>query len=163
MKALPAAPGPAVSVEPVGPTPAKDLAELQSRLAAVAEKSPRDHALLSQIEILSFTGDAAKVAVQADGGGGYLVTNPDPVRTLLSRAAARPVRVTLETRETPGVAPPPKRVSIDDAEVRADPLVRRVAELFDASIVAVTKRGAPATGEGDAASSSDAVPIEPSE
>ncbi|MEY3143504.1 MAG: polymerase gamma/tau subunit [Planctomycetota bacterium] len=135
---------------------ARDLAELISRLADVAEKSPRDHALTSQIEVLSFTGDAARVAVRADGGGRYLVTNPDPVRTLLSRAAGRPVRVTLEARETPGVAPPPRSPSVDDAEVRADPLVRRAAELFDASIVSVTRRSAPVEQDPDAASPSSA-------
>jgi hypothetical protein len=134
--------------------PAKDLTELLARLADIAEKSPRDHALSSQIEVLSFTGDAAKVAVRADGSGRYLVTNPDPVRTLLSRAAGRPLRITLEARETPGVAPPPRAASADDAEVRADPLVRRAAELFDASIVAVTRRGAPAETEPNPSSSS---------
>ena len=150
-KALPA---PASTANAAAPAPVRDLAELVARLAAIAEKSPRDHALLSQIEVLSFTGDAAKVAVQSDGGGGYLVTNPDPVRTLLSRAVGRPVRVTLEARETPGVPPPPKRMTVDDAEVRADPLVRRAAELFDASIVAVTRRGASAPVEGGMASPS---------
>ena len=154
-KALPAA-VPATGREPAkdhakepANEPAKDLADLLTRLGDIAEKSPRDHALASQIEVLSFTGDAARVAVRADGGGRYLVTNPDPVRTLLSRAAGRPVRVALEARETPGVAPPPRSASIDDAEVRADPLVRRAAELFDASIVAVTRRNAPAAAEGD--------------
>jgi DNA polymerase-3 subunit gamma/tau len=151
MKSPPAAPAP---VEPAAVAPAKDLAELQSRLAAVAGRSPRDHALLSQIEVLSFSGDAAKVSVAADGGGGYLVTNPDPVRTLLSRAAGRPVRVTLEARETPGLPPPPKRMAVDDAEVRADPLVRRAAELFDASVVAVTKRNAASGGGADTAGAS---------
>ena len=135
---------------------ARDLADLLSRLADIAEKSPRDHALSSQIEVLSFAGDAARVAVRADGGGRYLVTNPDPVRTLVSRAAGRPVRVTLEARETPGVAPPPRSLSADDAEVRADPLVRRAAELFDASIVSVTRRSAPVEQDADAASPSGA-------
>ena len=135
---------------------ARDLADLLSRLADIAEKSPRDHALSSQIEVLSFAGDAARVAVRADGGGRYLVTNPDPVRTLVSRAAGRPVRVTLEARETPGVAPPPRSLSADDAEVRADPLVRRAAELFDASIVSVTRRSAPVEQDADAAAPSGA-------
>jgi hypothetical protein len=143
--------------------PAKDLADLLSRLADIAEKSPRDHALSSQIEVLSFAGDAARVAVRADGGGRYLVTNPDPVRTLVSRAAGRPVRVTLEARETPGVAPPPRSLSADDAEVRADPLVRRAAELFDASIVSVMRRGAPVEQDADEASPSGAEGDEPAE
>jgi DNA polymerase III gamma/tau subunit len=108
-----AAAAPKPSADSAAPAPAKDLAELLARLAVVAEKSPRDHALLSQIEVISFTGDAAKVAVRSDGGGGYLVTNPDPVRTLLSRAAGRPVRVALEARETPGVPPPAKRTTVD--------------------------------------------------
>ena len=143
--------------------PAKDLADLLSRLADIAEKSPRDHALSSQIEVLSFAGDAARVAVRADGGGRYLVTNPDPVRTLVSRAAGRPVRVTLEARETPGVAPPPRSLSADDAEVRADPLVRRAAELFDASIVSVMRRGAPVEQGADDASPSNAGDDDPAE
>jgi hypothetical protein len=141
---------PAPAADSAAPLAAKDLVELMARLAQVAERNPRDHALLSQIEVLSFTGDAAKVAVRSEGGGGYLVTNPDPVRMLLSRAAGRPVRVALEARETPGVPPPAKRTTVDDAEVRADPLVRRAAELFDASIVAVTRRGAPTQADGDA-------------
>ena len=66
------------------------------------------------------------------------------------------MRVTLEARETPGVAPPPRSLSADDAEVRADPLVRRAAELFDASIVSVTRRSAPVEQDADAASPSGA-------
>lgn len=115
--------------------------ELRKRLSVIAAKNPKDQMLVEQIEIVEFTGDAARVAVRADDGPGrYLATNPDPIRTLVSRAAGRPVRLTLDKRETAGAAPRPKVILPDDPSVRADPLVRRAAELLDASIVAVTPR-----------------------
>ncbi len=120
---------------------AGDLVELRKRLLAVAALNPKDQALLEQIEIVEFTGDAVRVAVRADDGPGrYLATNPDPIRTLVSRAAGRPLRLTLDRRETPGAAPRPKMILPDDPSVRNDPIVRRAAELLDASIVAVTPR-----------------------
>jgi len=107
----------------------------------MAARSPKDQALISQIEVVEFTGEAAKVAVRADDGTGrYLATNPDPIRTVISRAAGRPVRMTLEVRGGETRVAIPKATAIDDPSVRADPLVRRAAELLDATIVAITPR-----------------------
>ena len=132
---------PAPSQTPAALQPTTDIAELRRRLTAIAAKNPKDQALVEQIEIVEFTGDSARVAVRADDGPGkYLATNPDPIRTLVSRAAGRPVRLTLDKRESAGAIPRPKAIMPDDPSIRADPLVRRAAELLDASIVAVTPR-----------------------
>ncbi len=134
-------PSPTASQVPAAPQPTADIAELRRRLTAIAAKNPKDQALVEQIEIVEFTGDSARVAVRADDGPGkYLATNPDPIRTLVSRAAGRPVRLTLDKRESAGAIPRPKAIMPDDPSIRADPLVRRAAELLDASIVAVTPR-----------------------
>ena len=134
-------PSPTASQVPAAPQPTADIAELRRRLIAIAAKNPKDQALVEQIEIVEFTGDSARVAVRADDGPGkYLATNPDPIRTLVSRAAGRPVRLTLDKRESAGAIPRPKAIMPDDPSIRADPLVRRAAELLDASIVAVTPR-----------------------
>ena len=96
--------------------------------------------------MLAFTGDSARIAVRDDGGGRYLAANPEPIRALLSRAAGRPVRVTVESRESPRREQPAATVAIDDASVRNDPIVRKAMMLFDATIVGVANR-AVATGE----------------
>ena len=132
---------PGISTTKSIPAPATTLGDLRKRLEAVAERGPKDRALFEQIEVLEFTGDAARVAIRADDGTGrYLITNPDPIRTLLSRAAGRPLRVTIEAREAQSASNTPKPIAVDDPSVRADPLVRRAAELLDATIVAVTHR-----------------------
>ncbi|MFM7260666.1 MAG: DNA polymerase III subunit gamma/tau [bacterium] len=132
---------PPVAPLPASPAPAADIAELRKRLAAIAAANPKDNAMLEMIELVEFTGDAVRVAIEVDEGPGrYLATNPDPIRTLLSRAAGRPLRLTLDKREAPGAAPRPKMILPDDPSVRNDPLVRRAAELLDASVVAVTPR-----------------------
>jgi len=145
--AIPATPAVAQASAPqptpaAAPTiaPATTLAEIRARLADVATKSPRDRALVEQIEVLEFNGDAARVALVDDGSGRYLATNPDPIRTLLSRASGRPVRVALDLSRLRSEADKPRPAQIDDPAVRADPLVRRAAELFDATIVSVQSR-----------------------
>jgi hypothetical protein len=144
--------------------PAATLAELKSRLDQVAERSPRERALVDQIEVLDFAGDSARVALVDNGSGQYLVTNPDPIRTLISRAAGRPVRITLDTSRLREHSDAPRPVQIDDPSVRNDPLVRKAAELFDASVIAVTPRFAgdaekPAES-AEAKSGEDAVPTD---
>ena len=158
------APSPTPSQLPAAPQPTADIAELRRRLIAIAAKNPKDQALVEQIEIVDFTGDSARVAVRADDGPGkYLATNPDPIRTLVSRAAGRPVRLTLDKRESAGAIPRPKAIMPDDPAIRADPLVRRAAELLDASIVAVTPRvvaDAAPSAPSDASDSGDDASIE---
>ena len=158
------APSPTPSQIPAAPQPTADIAELRRRLIAIAAKNPKDQALVEQIEIVEFTGDSARVAVRADDGPGkYLATNPDPIRTLVSRAAGRPVRLTLDKRESAGAIPRPKAIMPDDPAIRADPLVRRAAELLDASIVAVTPRvvaDAAPSAPSDASDSGDDASIE---
>ena len=133
------APQPSSAAAP-GIAPATTLAEIRARLADVATKSPRDRALVEQIEVLEFNGESARVALVDDGSGRYLATNPDPIRTLLSRASGRPVRVALDLSRLRSEADKPRPAQIDDPAVRADPLVRRAAELFDATIVSVQSR-----------------------
>ena len=133
-------------------TPAANMSELRARLEQVAERSPRDRALFEQIEVLDFSGDAARVALVDHGSGQYLATNPDPIRTLLSRAAGRPLRITLDTSRLRSDADAPRPTAIDDPAIRNDPLVRRAAELFDATVIAVTPRFAQ-----DAAKATDAA------
>lgn len=107
--------------------------------------------MLEMIELVEFTGDAVRVAIEVgEGPGRYLATNPDPIRALFSRAAGRPLRLTLDKREAPGAAPRPKMILPDDPSVRNDPLVRRAAELLDASVVAVTPRVAVDGGDAGA-------------
>jgi DNA polymerase-3 subunit gamma/tau len=157
---------PAPSPTPAALQPTTDIAELRRRLTAIAAKNPKDQALVEQIEIVEFTGDSARVAVRADDGPGkYLATNPDPIRTIVSRAAGRPVRLTLDKRESAGAIPRPKAIMPDDPSIRADPLVRRAAELLDASIVAVTPRvvaDAAPSAPLDASDSGDDASIETS-
>jgi DNA polymerase-3 subunit gamma/tau len=134
--AVPAKPASA----PAAPAPASTMAELRARLEQVAERSPRDRALFEQIEVLDFTGDSARVAVVDGGSGQYLATNPDPIRTLLSRAAGRPLRLTLDTSRLRNAADAPRPTQVDDPSIRNDPLVRKAAELLDATVIAVTPR-----------------------
>jgi DNA polymerase-3 subunit gamma/tau len=139
---MPASRPPTGSGSNVAPTvaPAQDLAELKARLSAIAAKSPRDAALVSQCEVVSFTEGNARVTVRDDGGGQYLAGNPEPLRTLLARAAGRAVRVSVDVCAAPDAPAAPRPIAVDDSEVRNDPLVRRAADLFDATIVAVTRR-----------------------
>jgi DNA polymerase-3 subunit gamma/tau len=130
------------------PLPARDLSELCARLAGIAEHAPRDQALAGQLEVLAFTGDSARVAVRDDGGGRYLAANPEPIRALLSRAAGRPVRVTVESRESPRREQHVATAGIDDASVRNDPIVRKAILLLDATIVGVASRALPTVEEG---------------
>ena len=126
---------------PASPAAATDIVELRKRLVAIAAANPKDNAMLEMVELVEFTGDAVRVAIEVgEGSGRYLATNPDPIRALFSRAAGRPLRLTLDKREAPGAAPRPKMILPDDPSVRNDPLVRRAVELLDASVVAVTPR-----------------------
>jgi hypothetical protein len=86
--------------------------------------------------------------VRDDGGGRYLAANPEPIRALLSRAAGRPVRVTVESRESPRREQPVATAGIDDASVRNDPIVRKAILLLDATIVGVASRALPTVEEG---------------
>ncbi|MFM1823672.1 MAG: polymerase subunit tau [Planctomycetota bacterium] len=150
--ATPPAPAPTIATRaPEAPPAVATLDDLRARLADLAARSPRDQATLDSIEIVEFTGAAARVAVSVDAGSGrYLVTNPDPIRTLLSKAAGRPLKITVERKggDETRVAPAP--AALDDPEIRNDPLIRRAAELLGATIVAVTPR----LDDGDAGDAS---------
>jgi len=159
-RAVAAAQAPTASAGSSAPTPgpsaaalpARELSELRARLASIAEHAPRDQALVEQLEVLAFTGDSARVTVRDDGGGRYLAANPEPIRALISRAAGRPVRVQVESRESPRHAPAVAPATIDDASVRNDPIVRKAMLLFDATVVAVANRSAPTAGDSRAES-----------
>ena len=135
---------PPLALPPVVAVPsATTLAELLARLEVIAAKSAKDHSLMEGIDILEFTGETARVGIRIDEGGGrYLVTNPDPIRTLLSRAAGRPLRVTIETTQTQSAAIAPQAANASDPALRNEPLIRKALELFNASIVAVSARAA---------------------
>jgi DNA polymerase-3 subunit gamma/tau len=148
------APSPAVAPS------VRTIEELRRRLAELAARSPRDEATVGAIEIVAFDGASVRVAIDLRGSGRYLATNPDPIRTLLSRAAGRPLAFALEKRGGDDDAAAPAPVAIDDPEVRNDPLVRRAAELLGATVVAVGPRhdgSEPAApGEGGGTASEDA-------
>jgi hypothetical protein len=119
---MPASRPPTGSGSNVAPTvaPAQDLAELKARLSAIAAKSPRDAALVSQCEVVSFTEGNARVTVRDDGGGQYLAGNPEPLRTLLARAAGRAVRVSVDVCAAPDapaatIVAVTRRISTTDA------------------------------------------------
>lgn len=136
---------PAASAAPdasAAPAEAADLPALRARLEALCAQSSKDQALLSQIELRSFEAGLVRVELPRDGGAAYLATNPEPIRALLSRAAGRPVRIDIE-RSAPAERAAPRQSTAsaaDDQAARADPLVRRAVDLFDATIVAVTPR-----------------------
>jgi DNA polymerase-3 subunit gamma/tau len=135
IEAKPAAP--AVSA---APAEAADLPALRTRLEALCAQSSKDQALLSQIELRSFEAGMVRVALPRDGGAAYLASNPEPIRALLSRAAGRPIRIEIERSEAEERPAPRPAAAADEQAVRADPLVRRAVDLFDATIVAVTPR-----------------------
>ncbi len=121
--------------------PTTDFAELRRRLVEIGARSARDHSLTQQGEITEFSGDSAKVLVDGTTASGqYLITNPQPMQTLLTRAAGRPVRVLIVADPNKHATVTVKPMALDDASVRNDPLVRLAAELFDATIVAVSAR-----------------------
>ena len=108
--------------------------------------------MLDSIEVVEFTGVEARVSVAVDAGSGrYLVTNPDPIRALLSKAAGRPVKIVVERKGGDETRAAPAPAALDDPEIRNDPLIRRAAELLGATIVAVTPR----VVDGDAAPAPD--------
>ena len=148
---------PPLALPPVVAAPsATTLAELLARLEVIAAKSAKDHSLMEGIDILEFTGETARVGVRIDEGGGrYLVTNPDPIRTLLSRAAGRPLRVTIETTQTQSAAIAPQAANASDPALRNEPLIRKALELFNASIVAVSARAARDDNESAISSETD--------
>jgi hypothetical protein len=139
-----AAATPASGPSATEPPQATDLAGLRARLDELATRSPKDRALVEQFAVVEFTPAAGSARIEIDGehsGGRYLASNPEPIRTLVARAAGRPLRLAIELREPKERARPAEaRISADDPSVRGDPLVRRAAELFDATIVAVTPR-----------------------
>jgi len=126
----------------LAPAEAADLPSLRTRLEALCAQSSKDQALLSQFELRAFDAGIVRIALPRDGGAAYLASNPEPVRALLSRAAGRPIRVDIERSEREErPAPRPAAASAaDEQAARADPLVRRAVDLFDATIVAVTPR-----------------------
>jgi DNA polymerase-3 subunit gamma/tau len=135
---------PRVESAAVAPPPlpeANDLPTLRTRAAAIAAQSAKDQALLSQIELRAFEAGVARIALPREGGAAYLASNPEPIRALLSRAAGRPIRIDIERAEASGRPQPQAAVSASNEQAaRADPLVRRAVDLFDATIVAVTPR-----------------------
>ena len=131
----------ATSSTPIAYAPTSDFAELRRRLVEISARSARDDSLTQQGEIVDFSGDSAKVLVDGSTASGqYLMANPQPIQALLARAAGRPVRVIIVADPNKQAIAAVKPMAVDDASVRNDPLVRLAAELFDATIVAVSAR-----------------------
>lgn len=138
-----------------------DVRALWGRIAALAEDSPRDQAVVEAFEPVALDGSTLVVrrpgsAVQVAGAIRDVVTD------LASRAAGTPVRVEVELpRPSPvrdaarrpfpepaparpeGAAPPaPQRPAPrGDDGVVSHPFVRGIAELFDASVVRIEAAG----------------------
>ncbi len=119
------------------------LEALRAQLAVVGEQSPADNALIGELALIEFTRtrDEVRVVLDADAStasGRFVLDNPDRVRALLRRVLNGPVQFDLRPRL--GTTAPAPSVAIGiDASVRNDPIVRGVMELFDASIVEVTR------------------------
>lgn len=149
---------------------------LWERVVAAAEPSPRDQAMVEAFEPVSW--DGVTLVVRRTGAGGIAGTAiQDMLASLAARAEGRPVRVTVQgaapvaSSPAPAAAParaPRRDAGIDTPEVsvasrtaapRGDdgvvshPLVRAVAELFDASVVRIEAAGtiSPQAADTDAA------------
>jgi hypothetical protein len=107
------------------------------RLEAAAASSPRDAALLDAVAIRSFDGRVAEVVLRGDtAGSGFLAGNRELVVGAVRRLAGPGVvvRVVVESaprKEAPKAIP---SGSVPSA-LREHPIVRAVAELFDATVV----------------------------
>ena len=144
--------------------------EAWERVAAAAEASPRDQAMVEAFEAVSW--DGVTLAVRRSGPGGVAGTAiQDMLAELASRALGRPVRVAVEGPRAaparpeptapradassragdarPGAAEHPPEVSVtrattaprgDDGAV-SHPFVRSIAELFDATVVRIEAAG----------------------
>jgi hypothetical protein len=129
------------------------------RIVAAAEPSPRDQAMVEAFEAVGW--DGVTLTVRRTGAGGIAGTAiQDMLASLASRAEGRPVRVTV-VGVAPDAAAAPRRdvrrdavaqipeVTVpsraaaprgDDGAV-SHPLVRAVAELFDATVVRIEAAG----------------------
>jgi hypothetical protein len=125
------------------------------RIVAAAEPSPRDQAMVEAFEAVGW--DGVTLTVRRTGAGGIAGTAiQDMLASLASRAEGRPVRVTV-VGVAPDAAAAPRRDAVaqvpevtvpsraaaprgDDGAV-SHPLVRAVAELFDATVVRIEAAG----------------------
>ena len=149
-----------VPVAVASPPRVVTLEELRARLEEVAERSPRDRAMTDLFEVTAWADGSATVALLDPHSGSFLASNSEPIAALLSRVAGRPVRIKLDLSALEKAVEAPRAMAVDDPSVRQDPLVRRAAELLDATVVSVTPRfsqelkpsnapSAPEAAEGD--------------
>jgi hypothetical protein len=136
-------------------------AALWDRIVAAAEPSPRDQAMVEAFEAVGW--DGVTLTVRRTGAGGIAGTAiQDMLASLASRAEGRPVRVAVrggapdaaaaaaprrDARRDSGPEAPAVTVVSRPAAPRGDdgavshPLVRAVAELFDATVVRIEAAG----------------------
>lgn len=146
------------------------------RVMAAAEPSPRDQAMVEAFEPVAW--DGMTLTVRRTGAGGIAGTAiQDMLASLAARAEGRPVRVAVQgaapaaASPVPASAPtraPRRDTGADAPEVsvtnrpaapRGDdgivshPMVRAVAELFDATVVRIEAAGtiSPQAADTDAA------------
>lgn len=144
------------------------------RVMAAAESSPRDQAMAEAFEPVAW--DGTTLTVRRTGAGGIAGTAiQDMLASLASRAEGRPVRVAVQgaapaapvpaaatvraPRRDPGLDAPEVSPANRPAAPRGDdgvvshPLVRAVADLFDATVVRIEAAGtiSPQAADTDAA------------
>ncbi len=144
------------------------------RVVAAAEPSPRDQAMVEAFEPVAW--DGMTLTVRRTGAGGIAGTAiQDMLASLASRAEGRPVRVAVQgaasaapvpaaatvraPRRDPGLDAPEVSPANRPAAPRGDdgvvshPLVRAVADLFDATVVRIEAAGtiSPQAADTDAA------------
>ncbi|MBL9141437.1 MAG: hypothetical protein JNK53_06175 [Phycisphaerae bacterium] len=104
-----------------------------------AELSPREQATLEAFEPVSLSGSSLTVRSK-DGAAGasFAASRMELLTSMVRIAAGSPMRVTLEA--VVARAPALPTAAADDS-IRNHPIVRKVAMLFDATIVRVETSG----------------------
>jgi len=127
-----------------------------------AEGNARDQALIESFEPVALDAGELRVRPLA-ASASYAAARVDQLAALARAAAGAPIRVAMDKRDSPAPQPRALPSAAADDEVRTHPLVRQVAELFDATIVRVEAAGtlpaarahAEGAGETDTDSSGD--------
>lgn len=111
--------------------------DFRLRLEAAAASSPRDAALLDAVSVRSFDGRVAEVVLRGGtAGSGFLAGNRELVIGAVRRLAGPGVEVRVVVDDAPRPeAPKATPAGSVPPALREHPIVRAVAELFDATVV----------------------------
>ncbi len=105
-------------------------------LVGKAASSPRDGAMLANLVCRSWDGRTLTLSVRAgEAGTGFLVGNPELLRTTVQRLAGRSLEVRVEVDPAATARAPVVQRGVIPQELRDHPVVRLAAELFDAAVV----------------------------